>query len=885
MKPLRLEFQAFGPYKDREVIDFCDLAKYGLFLIKGPTGSGKTTIFDAMTFALYGGGSGTDSKSKTGRNDLEEWRCNQAEDGTTTEVVFTFEAQGEVYRFSRRLFKKTKVFHTEFDVSKQDESGVFVTLLENAKEKEVTEKAESIIGLNKEQFRQVVLLPQGQFEKFLTADSSAKEEILTKIFSTDMWSKYAEAFYNKAAARKNMLEEKKKAVEASLKEEGEYTVIDELGKRVDELRDANASLEQQYKEYDAENKQKKLNADRELAGKFDRMHDLEATQRELQDREESVKELENKVANAEKVEVFREYISDCDKANQNLNIRVKALGDKQALWDPAQNAVNDAAAAKAEHENNSPVGELTKQIGEYESKRSLYENIDNLRAAAATEESNWYTAHKNAENIAKVADKADRTAADKYKDFELKDEAATDARRKYYAGIYGEIASALTDGEKCPVCGSMHHPEPAEKLEGSVSKSQVDQAETDRQNAADDFAKANKEKETKAEELKKAQENERELYDKYIAAKEAYTKSCEGMIGGINTISELDGVITSCNNKITSYNETMSGLEKAFGSATEHLATVKSDIANAEQEYTQAKDVYDSASERLIKELETQGYADTDAVRNIMLTAEEQKAIHTSIVEYKTQVKQVADDLAKAVGELNGIEEPDKTLFEGRQKEIEDTTKAYIRSKSENDNEIKRLDDKVAKLKGMEAQYKGKLDEAEADLKFAKQLRGDTGIGLQRYVLGIMFNQVIAEANNMLKHVHNGRYQIVRTNDKSAGNKRGLELIAHDNRKPMDKGRNVAMLSGGEKFLVSLALSIGMSSVAQKSGIRIEALFIDEGFGTLDDASIGDAMDVLACVRETNSMIGIISHVQLLESTIGKQIEVCKSDDGSFIKK
>ncbi|MCQ2494952.1 MAG: AAA family ATPase, partial [Lachnospiraceae bacterium] len=251
MKPLRLEFQAFGPYKDREVIDFCDLAKYGLFLIKGPTGSGKTTIFDAMTFALYGGGSGTDSKSKTGRNDLEEWRCNQAEDGTTTEVVFTFEAQGEVYRFSRRLFKKTKVFHTEFDVSKQDESGVFVTLLENAKEKEVTEKAESIIGLNKEQFRQVVLLPQGQFEKFLTADSSAKEEILTKIFSTDMWSKYAEAFYNKAAARKNMLEEKKKAVEASLKEEGEYTAIDELGKRVDELRDANASLEQQYKEYDA----------------------------------------------------------------------------------------------------------------------------------------------------------------------------------------------------------------------------------------------------------------------------------------------------------------------------------------------------------------------------------------------------------------------------------------------------------------------------------------------------------------------------------------------------------------------------------------------------------------------------------------------------------
>ena len=118
-------------------------------------------------------------------------------------------------------------------------------------------------------------------------------------------------------------------------------------------------------------------------------------------------------------------------------------------------------------------------------------------------------------------------------------------------------------------------------------------------------------------------------------------------------------------------------------------------------------------------------------------------------------------------------------------------------------------------------------------MEFAKKLRGDSGIGLQRYVLAILFQQVIGEANRMLGKVHGGRYHLYRSDDKGKGNKRGLELKVYDNRRPDTEGRSVSMLSGGEKFLVSLALSIGMSTVAQKGGVQIEALFIDEGFGTL----------------------------------------------------
>ena len=175
------------------------------------------------------------------------------------------------------------------------------------------------------------------------------------------------------------------------------------------------------------------------------------------------------------------------------------------------------------------------------------------------------------------------------------------------------------------------------------------------------------------------------------------------------------------------------------------------------------------------------------------------------------------------------------------------------------------------------------IHQAESDLAFARKLRGDTGIGIQRYVLAVMFNQVIGEANRMLVNVHGGRYQLFRSDEKGTGNKRGLELKVHDNRCPEKEGRTVGMLSGGEKFLVSLALSIGMSTVAQKSGVQIEALFIDEGFGTLDDNSIHDAMNVLDSVRRSSGTIGIISHVQLLEANIPAHLEVVKQEVGSFI--
>lgn len=258
--------------------------------------------------------------------------------------------------------------------------------------------------------------------------------------------------------------------------------------------------------------------------------------------------------------------------------------------------------------------------------------------------------------------------------------------------------------------------------------------------------------------------------------------------------------------------------------------------------------------------------------------------IHEQIVSYDTSCRDNKTALEEKQAELQGRMEPDADLFESRQAEIRAESTVFDRRDGELKTEIQRLEKKLSHLAQKDQHYQEHFRQAESDYAFARKLRGDTGIGIQRYVLAVMFNQVIGEANRMLANVHGGRYQLFRSDDKGTGNKRGLELKVHDNRCPEKEGRSVGMLSGGEKFLVSLALSIGMSTVAQKSGVQIETLLIDEGFGTLDDQSIHDAMNVLDSVRKSSGTIGIISHVQLLEANIPTHLEVIKMETGSTIR-
>ena len=883
MKPLRLKMQAFGPYVGMQTVDFEKLSEKGMFLIKGPTGSGKTTIFDAMTFALYGGSSGDDSKSKVGRNDLEEWRCNQADDALATVVSFTFSVRERTYEFTRKLFKRRTKFSEEYSAGEIDEHGILIPFFQNPKKDALNKKAEELIGLNKEQFRQVVLLPQGQFERFLTASSEEKETILEKIFDAERWDHYAQNFFKAADDRKSALDDEKSDIQRSLKEEG-LEDLSGLEARLKEKTVQKEQNERARREFDAKARQRQLNEDRTLSERFEPLYDLERKHKALLEQADEISEKRDEAKRALSAEGLRQVLLEEERAKNTRDQREKEWKKIRENLPAAQK--DSAAAEKAlqDHKSASTVPELQKKSGEYASKRETYDRLEVLEQAAGKAETELDGKKKLSQKAEQALHSATQETADALSRYNKAGDAERDLRNRYYAGIYGELASELKENAPCPVCGSIHHPAPAQRAADSVSKGEVDKAEKATQSARKAWEKLEEERKAAEDEKKKADQAFSEANQTFSNANAARNAARRQLIEGIPTRKALEEVIQQLGEDIQAFEQKTASLEEAADEAAKRLNTLTADIQNAERELKTAEANWNDAKEKLSAELEKSGYADAESVKADLREEEERNALLKSISEYEGSLKTTEDDLEKKRRELSGLEAPDKSQFEARQAEIDQKVKDFTATEAGLTQAIEHLMEKQKNLAAKQAHYDANYRQAEDDLSFAKKLRGDSGIGLQRYVLAILFNQVIAEANRMLSKVHGGRYHLYRSDEKGKGNKRGLELKVYDNRSPDADGRSVAMLSGGEKFLVSLSLSIGMSTIAQKGGVQIEALFIDEGFGTLDDSSIHDAMDVLESVRRSSGMIGIISHVQLLESNIPTHLEVVKSDAGSSIR-
>lgn len=884
MRPIKLEMQAFGPFVTKQTVDFSKLAeKNGMFLIKGQTGSGKTTIFDAMTFALYGGSSGDDSKkSKVGRNNLAEWRCEQADRSTETFVSFTFESGGNTYRFTRKLVPKRVNLSAEYAAGRIDEDGVFVPFFENPKSDDLDAKAVELIGLTKEQFRQVVLLPQGQFEKFLVASSAEKEEILKKIFDASHWQAYADRFFDSASKVKTALDEEKKRIDNSLIEDG-FSSIEELSKHIEQLGTDKTEAETKHKEFDGAARLQVLNADRSIAAEFKALHDLEKKKHDLINEKDEIEAKRASYVKATKAESLRDVLEDFDRADSDLKSRSGALNEAKNALPKLIEEEKTAQENLRSHEASSTVQADSARIGEYETKRIVYKEIDSLKIA-------YDKAKKASEKAKKECDEAEKSLKDKTeaakedlgKYYKAQTEAA-DFRNRYFAGIYGEIAGDLVDGGKCPVCGSTTHPEPAEKKPDSVSKKDMEDKEAEQERKKKVWEKAEAVRAESDNLFKEKNDILTEIDKELAAAKTAYDSAKVNLLEGIEDLAELDKKIAELTAKIEAFNAGTKKLQDSLTAAQNNIAANKSKIEMAEKELEASGQKFEKAKAALDTGLKENSYEDDAAVRNDLMAGEKRDELHKAIIKYETSCENNKRDLENKQKELDGKVEPDSSKFEERQDEIDSESKNYTADITRIESDIVRLDKKYSDLSEKDKHYRSEIHQAESDLAFARKLRGDSSVGLQRYVLAILFDQVISEANRMLNKVHGGRYHLFRSDDKGEGNKRGLELKVHDNRSVEKEGRSVRMLSGGEKFLVSLALSIGMSTVAQKSGVKIEALFIDEGFGTLDDDSIKDAIEILEIVRKNSGMIGIISHVKVLEENIQPQIEVIKAETGNYI--
>lgn len=781
MKPITIELQAFGPYSGYEKVDFESLSSKGLFLICGKTGSGKTMILDAMTFALFG------RSSTSARDDFESLRCTKADFDTSTFVKFTFSSNNEFYIFERRLDRKRKNLSPSYSVLKLDDDGVYRPLFENAKEKALNEKAVSILGLEYEQFRQVIVLPQGQFERFLTSGSDEKEKILTSIFGEEKWKLFAEKFYEKASARREELKEQKNKVMFSLLEE-KCETIDNLSQIIEEKSLALKTLESEY---------------------------------EAKGYEEISKKLQEKLA----------LIKRFDAAKENCKVRKEAYERAKNEAAVAQKAYEDILEKCREYaEQESEISKKNERKIELESKRNVYEEIEKVREKqdeAKKEEKNLKSLE---ESLSMDFTKLSAETAGIKSNY---DEYTSEHLRLmdvYIAGITGELASTLTEGKPCPVCGSTTHPKKAVTADDSVSKETV--------NAAKDKAEREFEKlrqiTAKQEEAKQNLDNAHKNTEAKHEEVAALTAKLEGMtnsfVEGIDSLAGLNSEVLKLGREINEYSEKKELLEKR----KDELLRQRTECSSKEN---LAKSEMENAKEKFEEMLAEQG-------------DEEMLAEHV-ILQRMDEIKIQRSEYDKKHGMMS--------------------------------NDIVRLSEKRDRLSNACFGLEEKMKQAEEDFVFAKKLRGDTGTGLQRYVLGVMFSQVVASANKMLELACDGRYRLYRSDDKNTGNKRGLELKVFDKNSENHEGRFVSTLSGGEKFLTSLALSIGMSNVASKSGIKIEALFIDEGFGSLDEDSICDAMDILNSIQKANGIVGIISHVGILQDRIGAKLIIEEDETGSHI--
>ena len=1021
MKPVRLAMQAFGPYPGRVTLDFRNAVESGIFGIYGQTGAGKSSIFSAMTFALFG-------EAANKEQNRESLRSDHAEPNQPTEVEFVFDLENKRYAILRRpeqtrpmkrgegetdvphaayLYDATGIALEDIDTAK----GRAGRIIAEKKVKAVDDAVEETLGYSAAQFRQIVLLPQGKFETFLSAKTKDRLEILRDLFDVSLFRQLMENLSTEADKVEQEVRHGRAFCAQQLSAEG-FESSDALASGIEEAETmhTNSRDDERKKKNASDQARKDLGKAKSIEEKFERAQKARSEVADIQSRNCEFDELEDRAKKAERASRllgFEKHVDDAstefeeaeDKmqeatsAEEKARIAATVANDELAKQIARKGKMDDltgqienckryesilARASESERELEEADVAQEHAAARFEAAKDAFDrkrksidrkgvaleearDSEQMRAVANDRIKELSKSLGNAKTFEKATEEVRQAEMDLEKQVAENEQVSSRAETAKSNLEKAEcelseiqalhLASKLVDQSPCPVCGSTDHPAPAT---GVIEAAGFDLAfrkakDADEKAAAAllDAAKELARLETSLEERKKNLERLNVPFDTsndLTPKLEAERLSLAALEPEMDIeamereLKELNAELPGIETELETRRERDSACRQAYATVSAKLEEMLSpvpenlqdpDALEAEKgrviaEQAMLQEARELAEEKAKETLNAKSKAEIEfqtAKRNL---AERQKALekatgrfdeqlanaglseedfHASksgietmdsdqevVEEHRANLQRAEGVLKAALEEIQELERPDIDDLQAREKNASDE----LSKATEKCAETKSMVDKLNNLRDtLSERYRSlqEKEEASASLRrLASLAKGENTrrLNLETYAIGAMFNRVLEGANLRLSPMTANRYQFERDDEGSGRGYRGLGLRIFDYH--TGKSRSAATLSGGETFIAALALALGLADVVEsESGkVRLDTIFIDEGFGSLDTSNGSGTLDQV--LQELNSIVsqsravGLISHVPMVQEAIPNGFHVIKGLGGSAVK-
>lgn len=866
MRPLRVVMQAFGPYAGVQTLDFSELRGADFFLITGPTGSGKTTVLDAMSFALYGVTSGG-PESEGGRSGAA-MRSDHADPQVLTRVTFEFALGDESYRIVREPQQERPKLRGE-GVTGHQQSATLWRLRDGSEGLEedgppletgwsrVSVRAEALLGFRAEQFRQVVMLPQGRFQRLLVADSREREEILRVLFDSSHYAAVETALGHAAKG----LRAEAKEVEARRLEVLEQAAVagaDDLAERRARLmlEAAEATEHALAAEAARDTAQRLLHDARGVAARLAELEAAAAAVATVAERDAMVAADRIRLEAADRAATAGAAAARVEAARAMEQRRTAE--EHAAEMERERSASAAAAAAAALEAAEAATPEREAAADEVRRLTALVEATATL-AALRREAAASATEAAAARSAASAAEQAWTIAC------RQADEAAADWQGSQAAAL----AEGLRRGEPCPVCGSRDHPAPAPPAEGGGEA----RVAALRRRAAEasgrrDAANAGLLTAEAAAAAAAARLAERE---QLISAEVADPAALEAAIRA--AAARAESLADSYRSAQTAAAETA----RAAAAAAAAAQSAAAELATADREIRDACD-------ELAEQLAVAGFSDESSWLAACCEPDEIERLRADVAAHADETSRAGERLRLAEVAAEGAVAPDLAALEAEAAETAEVARGARTAAVELGTAAQTAGRQLQRLEALERDAAGLDARYEIIGRLAEVAGGDNPrrLSFQRYVLGAFLDDVLVAASQRLHLMSRGRYRLERSESRAAGRAAaGLGLEVYD--AWTGSARPAATLSGGESFMAALALALGLAEVVQAhaGGIHLETVFVDEGFGSLDDESLDLAIATLMGLGAEGRLVGVISHVAELRERIDARLEISGGRDGS----